>query len=86
MSKKLKWSINTPQLLEEVLNNEGASVLSNPMRLLMNILGEVANRAIELDDTKLNVLMIRLALYENCTPSDKGYKENMDYVKKYNNL
>ena len=39
-------------------------VLKIPLNIFKNILGEVAERAIQLNDPQLNILMLKLALYE----------------------
>jgi hypothetical protein len=64
----MNWRIDIPQLLKEI---EGASLRSNdkealkiPMLLLKNYLGQIAKRAIELNDPKLNILMLETKLYE----------------------
>lgn len=67
MTKKetLQWRVNTGQLLREMVeNNPTAWTLRQPVNILIGILESVARRAIELDDPALNILMLRLALYE----------------------
>ena len=79
MSKKeLEWKINTPAVLKEALLNEGASILRVPFKILLSILAEVAQRAIELDDPEMNALMCRLALYEESDPyNTETYNEEL---------
>jgi len=40
-------------------------VLKVPLNIFQNLLGQVAQRAIEINDKELNKLMIRLALYDD---------------------
>jgi hypothetical protein len=69
-TKSMEWSVNTVCLLQEICNNPGTAMLKIPLNIFKNILAEVAERAIELDDKKLNILMLRLWLYE-CTPDER---------------
>ncbi len=82
MSKKrLDWKCHTPRLFEEILTNPGTSILQIPLKILLSILGEVAQRAIELDDDVLNSLMIRLTLFSCADPLSEDYDEEV--VRKY---
>ena len=68
------WRINTPNLLQEILDgNPSAWILNVPINMLGKLLAEVADRAAELNDPKLNALMLRLALYEAGDPTASGY-------------
>lgn len=69
----LDWKCHTPRLFEEILVNEGCSILRAPLRILLGILREVGERAIELDDDKLTALMLRLTLYSVADPSEPDY-------------
>lgn len=85
-TEKLNWRCHTPRLFEEILVNEGCAILHQPLRILLGILSEVAERAIELDDAKLHALMIRLTLYSCADPLNEDYdgervKEVMSKVK-----
>ena len=73
----LKWRCHIPKLFEEVLTNEGAAALRIPLRITLNILGEVAERAIELNDDKLNELMMRLTLYSCADPTSEDYNPEL---------
>lgn len=77
---KLKWRCNTPRLFEEILLNPGTSILQQPLIIFRSILVEVAQRAIELNDDKLNLLMLRLTLYDCADPISENY--NPDIIKK----
>lgn len=56
---------NVKSLFEEVIDNGGIAVqaASMPLKITYQILLEVAKRASELNDDKLNALMCRLSLY-----------------------
>ena len=64
MNADLAWRINTPQLLKEICTNPGTSILGKPLSILGRKLHEVAERAAELNDPALNILMLELTLYD----------------------
>lgn len=72
---KLEWKVNTPGLLREIMSNPSSSVLLQPIGIFRNMLEQVAARAIELDDPQLNILMLRLALYEQSNPEKNRGEE-----------
>lgn len=72
-----KWKVHTPNLMREVLQNPGTGMLTQPINILARLLGQVAERAIELNDPELNQLMLRLALYEQGDPTSPAYQPNL---------
>lgn len=62
----LYWSVDAPTLLNEIIPNVSADErIYRPILLIFkSLLGEVAKRATELHDDKLDILMLRLNLYE----------------------
>ena len=56
--------IDTPSLIERVFDNPGTSILKIPFNMLSKLLYAVAQRATELHDPQLDILMLRLNLYE----------------------
>lgn len=59
------WKVNTPQLLAEVIeNNPTAYILATPFNILKGILAELAAYGAKENDPELNVLLLRLALYD----------------------
>jgi hypothetical protein len=72
-SRTLQWRVNTPQLLKEIMQNNGVSVLARPLSIFGRILWEVGERASEINDPKLNALMCRLAIYEVSDPYNSNY-------------
>ena len=78
-TQQLSWKVHVPRLCEELLLNPGTGILHVPLKILLRILGEVAERAIELNDDKMNALMIRLTLYSCADPLCDDY--NPDTVR-----
>jgi len=75
---KTAWKVNTPGLLKEIVNNnKHMSAMATPLQIFAHLLGEVATRASELNDDKMNALMCRLALYEISDPYSKEYDEKL---------
>lgn len=65
MTKAVQFDSHLPNLLRELIEGHpapGPAVMA--VNLTMPILRELAGRAIEIDDPELNVLCLRLALYE----------------------
>lgn len=59
------WRVHTLNLLTEMVeNNNKMGIFFQPVNIFREILCQVAERAIELNDPQLNILMLRLALYE----------------------
>lgn len=61
----MKWKIDTPALIKETIaGNPTAWILRTPYLIFRRLLGSVAERAIAIDDPELNILMLRLGLYD----------------------
>jgi hypothetical protein len=61
----MKWRVHMPNLIKEMVEgNPSGGALMQPANIFMRIMCLVAQRAIELDDPELNVLMLRLQLYD----------------------
>lgn len=73
-------SVNTPELIAQVFDNPGTAIMKIPFRTLLIILGQVAQRAIELDDPELNALMIKLNLYE-IPPEERSKHIDAQYAR-----
>ena len=62
---KVEFDVHLPNLIEETCNGHPhLGVLRMPWAITQALLAVMAQRAIELDDPQLNILMLRLALYE----------------------
>ena len=77
MKTQLKWSVHTHGLFKEILGNPECSTLKIPLNILLAILREVAQRSTELNDQKMNRLMIRLGLYSVSNPDDPEYNPTL---------
>lgn len=61
------FRVDTMALLNEIADaglDRRMGILKIPLNVFKNLLGQVAQRAIELNDPKLNILMLSLNLYE----------------------
>lgn len=61
---KLQFDAHLPNLLAEVLNNPTTWILKMPIEITREILAELAQLAIEIDDDRLHIMMLRLGLYD----------------------
>lgn len=86
IKQRLEWSVNTPDLLKDIIPNMRASESISPsiITIFGSLLAEVAKRATELHDPKLDSLMLRLNLYE-CEGAD-GDAKNKWRVKMIDKL
>lgn len=64
MGERLNFDVNTPQFLKEACENCNGGMYATCWNVFRVLLAQVATRATELNDPILNVLMIRLNLYE----------------------
>lgn len=86
MDDKFKWTVHTPNLLKEILEcNPGMGTLKIPIQIFRHLLNEVGKRAVEINDPKLNCLMIRLTLYDDTEPGNENYSIMQDYLKTHEN-
>jgi hypothetical protein len=81
MTGKLEWRCHTPNLLSEIMCNPGTGALRVPMKEFKLMLFAVAERAAEINDPKLNRMMLQLTLYDiadaNKHPEQKEYHAAM---------
>lgn len=81
----IAWRIHVPNLLNEIFCNPGTGMLTKPIQILGNILHELAELAVEIDDPRLHLMMIDLALYEvgdlNITPSEEYNRVRSEIVR-----
>ena len=64
---QVKWRVHTTNLLHEIADcglSPRMGIYFQPLNIFKNLLAEVAQRATELNDPELNILMLRLTLYE----------------------
>ncbi len=72
-NQELHWICHTTHLFDEILTNPDCAILRKPLIILRGLLADVAQRCIELNDDKLNLLMLRLTLYDCADPESKSY-------------
>jgi hypothetical protein len=68
-----EWRVHTYRLLKEIADHSGQPILRQPMAILGKILHQVGERAAELNDAKLNALMMRLTIYTVADPDSPDY-------------
>jgi hypothetical protein len=73
----MRFYVHTKNLLNEMMITPHNSVCQKPVNILVGLLAEVAQRAIELNDEKLNKLMVLLTLYEQSDPNSKDYDSKL---------
>ena len=70
---KMMFDAHLPNFLAEVLNNQSCWVLKTPINIIMGLLRELAQLAIEIDDARLHIMMLRLGLYD-CSATERCEK------------
>lgn len=61
---KEHFDCNLPGLLKEVLDNPTTGILRIPINITLGILAQLAQLAVEIDDPRLHIMMLRLGLYD----------------------
>lgn len=77
MSQTLAWRVHTHGLFKEILLDHSNRMLEIPLNIMLDLLRQVAQRATELNDPKMNELMIRLSLYSVANPDDPEYNPKL---------
>jgi hypothetical protein len=80
MTQKLGWKVSTSGLMKEILTNvdkKGQSALRDPILIWVNLIGQVGQRAAQLNDPELNKLMVRLGIYSISDPNDPEYNPEL---------
>ena len=67
------FDCNLPNLLREAVSNDKCSILRIPAQIALGLLSELASLALEIDDKRLHIMMLRLGLYE-CTAHERVEK------------
>ncbi len=68
-----EFTVHTPALFEEILRNEGTSILRIPLQITSGILHDLATRCSQINDRELNRCCARLTLYEICDGCSKSF-------------
>jgi len=78
----LGWKVCTQRICRQAVEETTDGwALKIPFQIMLNLLAQVAKRAIELDDEELNKLMLRLSLYSIANPENPEY--NPELVEAY---
>lgn len=72
-TERVEWKVHTYKLLEEIANGSGQGIYQIPLNIFGKLLAAVGERAIELNDPKLNALMCRLTIYSAADPESSDY-------------
>lgn len=72
------WKCDLPSYINEIMNNPG-----NPYKVTFSIVAKIlialTERAIELNDPALNIIMLQLGLYDN---SHENFQEKIEQLRK----
>lgn len=79
----MSFDVDTPRFIKEVCENSGSRMYDASWNIFKGLLAKVAERATEIHDPVLDVLMIRLNLYE--IPNEERYKIIHELKEKYDN-
>lgn len=74
---ELYWSVNTPELLQEIGCNNETAALRKPLHIFGLLLFELGTIAAEINDDRLNAIMCRLCIYEISDPYNKAYNKEL---------
>ena len=72
-----EWRVHTYHLLKEIADNSGQPILQKPMAIFGKLLAQVGERAAELNDPRLNALMLRLTIYAAADPESPDYDPDL---------
>jgi hypothetical protein len=70
---RVQWKVHTYGLLKEISDCSGNAIYQIPLNIFGKLLAAVGERAIELNDPKLNALMCRLTIYSVADPESPDY-------------
>lgn len=74
------WKVDLPRLLKEICECSKSTSYPVTFTILTRVLGILAERAIEINDPALNIIMLRLGLYEGA--HDKNVGEVISRLRK----
>lgn len=66
------WKVDLPRLLKEIAECSKSTPYPVTFKILASALGILAERAIEIDDPALNIIMMNLGLYEGVHDKNAG--------------
>jgi len=68
-----EWRVHTYRLLKEIADNSGQPIFQKPIAIFGKLLAQVGERAAELNDPRMNALMLRLTIYTAADPESPDY-------------
>ena len=74
------WKFDLPSFLKEIAECSKSTPYPETFTILVRVLGILTERAIEIDDPALNIIMLRLGLYEGA--HDKNVDEVISKLRK----
>ena len=74
------WKFDLPSFLKEIAECSKSTPYPKTFTILVRLLGILTERAIEIDDPALNIIMLRLGLYEGA--HDKNVDEVISKLRK----
>ena len=74
------WKVDLPRLLKEISECSKSTPYPVTFTILARVLGILIERAIEINDPALNIIMLNLALYEGA--HDKNVNDVISQLRK----
>lgn len=74
------WKVDLPSLLKEIAECSKNVPYAKTFKILAQVLNVLTERAIEINDPALNIIMLRLGLYEGA--HDKNVDEVISQLRK----
>ena len=68
------WKVDLPAFLKEIVECSSNTPYAKTFKILAQVLNVLTERAIEINDPALNIIMLRLGLY------DEAHDKNVDEV------
>lgn len=72
-----EWRVHTYNLLKEISDHSGQVAIQKPLQIFGELLYDVGRRAAELNDPRLNALMLRLTIYTAADPESPDYNPDL---------
>lgn len=76
----MAWKFDLPSFLKEIAECSKSTPYPKTFTILARVLGILTERAIEINDPALNIIMLRLGLYEGA--HDKNVDEVISKLRK----
>lgn len=76
----MAWKVDLPRFLKEIAECSKSIPYAMTFKILVQVLKVLVERAIEINDTALNIIMLNLGLYEGA--HDKNVDEVISQLRK----